>query len=110
MLIATGSEVEIALKAQALLAAEGVGVRVVSMPSMELFGRQDAAYQQATLGKGLPKVAVEAGVRFGWDRWIGAEGGFVGMDSFGASAPYQQLYKHFGITAEAVAESLKARL
>ncbi len=110
VLIATGSEVEIALKAQALLSAEGVGVRVVSMPSMELFGQQDAAYQAETLGKGLPRVAVEAGVRFGWDRWIGAEGGFVGMDSFGASAPYQQLYKHFGITAEAVAEAMKARL
>jgi transketolase len=58
----------------------------------------------------LPRVAVEAGVRFGWDRWIGAEGGFVGMAGFGASAPYQQLYKHFGITAEAVAEAMKARL
>ena len=110
VLIATGSEVEIALKAQALLAADGVGVLVVSMPSMELFGQQDAAYREETLGKGLPKVAVEAGVRFGWDRWIGADGGFVGMDSFGASAPYQQLYKHFAITAEAVAEAVKARL
>ena len=110
MLIATGSEVEIALKAQAMLADAGIGVRVVSMPSMELFGQQDAAYQAETLGKGLPRVAVEAGVRFGWDRWIGADGGFVGMDSFGASAPYQQLYKHFGITAEAVVEAVKARI
>jgi transketolase len=110
VLIATGSEVEIALKAQTLLAETGIGVRVVSMPSMELFGQQDAAYQKATLGKDLPKVAVEAGVRFGWDRWIGSEGGFVGMDSFGASAPYQKLYQHFGITAEAVAEAMKARI
>ncbi len=110
VLIATGSEVEIALRAQAMLAEEGIGVRVVSMPSMELFGRQDASYIEATLGKGLPRVAVEAGVRFGWDRWIGADGGFVGMDSFGASAPYQQLYKHFGITAEAVVDALKARI
>jgi transketolase len=77
---------------------------------MELFGRQDASYIEATLGKGLPRVAVEAGVRFGWDRWIGADGGFVGMDSFGASAPYQQLYKHFAITAEAVVEALKVRI
>jgi transketolase len=110
VLIATGSEVEIALKAQADLAAEGIGVRVVSMPSMELFGQQDAAYQAETLGHGLPKVAVEAGVRFGWDRWIGPEGGFVGMESFGASAPYQKLYQHFGITAERVAAVLKERL
>ncbi|WP_367179278.1 transketolase [Hyphomonas sp.] len=110
VLIATGSEVEIALKAQALLAEEGIAVRVVSMPSMELFGQQDAAYQQETLGKGLPRVAIEAGVRFGWDRWIGAEGGFVGMDSFGASAPYQKLYQHFGITAEAAVAAIKERI
>ena len=110
VLIATGSEVEIALKAQSLLAAAGIGVRVVSMPSMELFGQQDAAYQAETLGKGLPRVAVEAGVRFGWDRWIGADGGFVGMNGFGASAPYQKLYERFGITAEGVVEALKARL
>lgn len=109
-LIATGSEVEIALKAQDMLAAEGIAVRVVSMPSMELFGQQDAGYREETLGKGLPRVAIEAGVRFGWDRWIGAEGGFVGMDSFGASAPYQQLYKHFGITAEAAAAAIKERI
>jgi transketolase len=107
VLIATGSEVEIALKAQALLAEEGIGVRVVSMPSMELFAQQDAAYRAETLGRDLPKVAVEAGVRFGWDRWIGPEGGFVGMDSFGASAPYQKLYQHFGITAEGVVAALK---
>ena len=80
------------------------------MPSMELFARQEEAYREETLGRGLPRVAVEAGVRFGWDRWIGPEGGFVGMNSFGASAPYQQLYAHFGITAEAVAAALKARL
>lgn len=110
VLIATGSEVEIAVKAQAILAGEGIGVRVVSMPSMELFARQEEAYREETLGRGLPRVAVEAGVRFGWDRWIGPEGGFVGMNSFGASAPYQQLYAHFGITAEAVAAALKARL
>ena len=85
-------------------------VRVVSMPCMELFEAQDAKYQQATLGGDVPRVAVEAGVRFGWDRWIGHDGGFVGMDSFGASAPYKDLYKHFGITADAVAEAVKARV
>jgi transketolase len=110
VIVATGSEVEIALKAQAMLAADGIAARVVSMPSMELFAQQDATYRTETLGKDLPKVAVEAGVRFGWDRWIGAEGGFVGMDSFGASAPYQKLYQHFGITAEAVVAAVKERV
>jgi transketolase len=102
VLIATGSEVEIAMKAQADLASAGIGVRVVSAPCLELFAAQDSAYQQETLGGTLPKVAVEAAVRFGWDRWIGPEGQFIGMSGFGASAPYQQLYAHFGITSEAV--------
>ena len=77
------------------------------MPCMELFAQQDEKYQRDTLGGDLPKVAVEAGVRFGWDHWIGPKGGFVGMDSFGASAPYQKLYEHFGITADKVAETVK---
>jgi transketolase len=110
VIIATGSEVEIALAAQDQLAKDGVKVRVVSMPCMELFEAQDAKYQQATLGGDVPRVAVEAGVRFGWDRWIGQDGGFVGMTGFGASAPYKELYKHFGITAEAVAAAVKARV
>ena len=110
VLIATGSEVEIAMAAQAALADKGVPVRVVSMPSMDLFEQQDASYQADTLGGDLPKVAVEAGVRFGWDRWIGHDGGFVGMDSFGASAPYQDLYNHFGITADAVVAAVEARV
>lgn len=105
VLIATGSEVEIAVAAQAALAGKGIGARVVSMPCMELFEAQDASYQRETLGGDLPKIAIEAGVRFGWDRWIGHDGGFVGMDSFGASAPYKDLYKKFGITAEAVVEA-----
>ena len=86
----------------------GISARVVSMPCMELFAEQTPAYQEETLGKDLPRVVVEAGVRFGWDRWIGARGGFVGMDSFGASAPYQDLYKRFGITPEAVAEMARS--
>tara|TARA_R110002012_G_C11653235_1_gene611566 strand:- start:2904 stop:3353 length:450 start_codon:yes stop_codon:yes gene_type:complete len=107
VLIATGSEVEIALQAQADLAKEKIHVRVVSMPCMELFAEQDEKYQRDTLGGDLPKVAVEAGVRFGWDRWLGPKGAFVGMDGFGASAPYQKLYEHFGITADKVAEAVK---
>ena len=110
VIIATGSEVEIALAAQEQLAKDGVKTRVVSMPCMELFEAQDAKYQSDTLGGDTPKVAVEAGVRFGWDRWIGHAGGFVGMDGFGASGPAKDLYKHFGITAEAVAEAVKARV
>ncbi len=110
VLIATGSEVEIAMAAQAALAEKGIPVRVVSMPSMDLFDTQSESYQTETLGGDLPKVAVEAGVRFGWDRWIGADGGFVGMSSFGASAPYQDLYNHFNITADAVVAEVEKRL
>ena len=108
VLIATGSEVGIAVEAQAALEAKGIGARVVSMPCMELFEAQDAAYQSRTLGGELPKVAVEAGVRFGWDRWIGHDGGFVGMDSFGASAPYKDLYNKFGITTDGVVAAAEA--
>jgi transketolase len=116
ILIATGSEVEIALAAKAALEAEGIGTRVVSMPCMELFAAQDEAYRRRVLPGGPVRVAVEAGVRQGWDRWLCAErgaekkAGFVGMDSFGASGPAPELYRHFGITAEAVAEKVKALL
>ncbi|OYU18750.1 MAG: transketolase [Rhodobacteraceae bacterium PARR1] len=115
ILIATGSEVEIALKAKDALEAEGIGTRVVSMPSMELFAQQDEAYRRKVLPPGPARVAIEAGVRQGWDRWLlgergrEAKAGFVGMSSFGASAPIDRLYKEFGITAEntvAVAKSL----
>ena len=110
VLIATGSEVEIAMAAQAALADKGVPVRVVSMPSMDLFEQQSESYQTETLGGDLPRIAVEAGVRFGWDRWIGHDGGFVGMSSFGASAPYQDLYAHFNITADAVMAEVEKRV
>ena len=110
VLIATGSEVEIALAAQAALAAKDIAVRVVSMPCMERFEDQDESYQTSTLGGDLPRIAVEAGVRFGWDRWIGAQGGFVGMQSFGASAPYKELYNHFNITADAIVLEVEKRL
>ncbi|MHA7898612.1 MAG: transketolase [Henriciella sp.] len=110
VLIATGSEVEIAMAAQAALAEKGISVRVVSMPSMDLFEQQSESYQTDTLGGDLPRIAVEAGVRFGWDRWIGHDGGFVGMASFGASAPYQDLYAHFNITADAVVAEVEKRV
>lgn len=110
VIMATGSEVEIAMAAQADLAAKGIATRVVSVPCMDLFEQQSPDYQRETLGGVLPKVAVEAGVRFGWDRWIGYDGGFVGMNSFGSSAPYKELYKKFGITAEAVVAEVESRV
>jgi transketolase len=109
-LIATGSEISIALDAQAKLAREGIEAAVVSMPCWSLFERQPASYREQVLGSGTLKVAVEAGVAMGWERWIGPEGGFVGMKSFGASAPAGDLFKHFGITADAVVAAVKARL
>ena len=109
-LLATGSEIAIAMTARDLLQKDGVPTRVVSMPSFELFNGQDEAYQEKTLGPDTVRIAVEAGVRQGWDRYLGIRGGFVGMSSFGASGPYEQLYKHFGITPEAVAAAAKQRL
>ena len=109
-LIATGSEVEIAVAAQKQLQAEGISTRVVSMPCQDLFNEQPAAYREDILRPGTVRVAVEAGIEMGWQRYIGEKGGFVGMDSFGASAPYKQLYEHFGITAEAVAQAVRERL
>ncbi|MFZ1663522.1 MAG: transketolase [Paracoccaceae bacterium] len=116
ILMATGSEVEIALKARDLLEAEGIGTRVVSMPCMELFAAQPDAYRRKVLPAGPVRVAVEAAVRMPWDRFLmgerGREGkaGFVGMSHFGASAPAERLYKEFGITAENVAAQVKSLL
>ncbi|MBN9447908.1 MAG: transketolase [Bosea sp.] len=102
-LLATGSEVEIAVAAaETLKASHGIAAAVVSMPCWELFEAQDAAYRAAVLGS-VPRVAVEAAARLGWDRWIGEDGAFIGMSGFGASAPAPDLYAHFGITAGAVA-------
>ena len=109
-LFSSGTEVGIAIAAQKLLEAEGVPTRVVSTPCWELFDKQDAKYQAETIGSAPVRVAVEAGVRMGWDRFIGEHGGFVGMTSFGASAPYQVLYEKFGITAEGVVAAVKAKL
>jgi transketolase len=109
-LFASGSEVEIALTAQGLLKQRGIAARVVSVPSVELFLAQPEAKRQAVIGSAAVKVAVEAAVRQGWDAIIGADGAFVGMSTFGASAPYKDLYKHFGITPEKVAEAALAKL
>ena len=109
-LLATGSEIELALKAKDMLAMENIVARVVSMPSWELFEQQSETYREAVLGPGTAKVAVEAAVSFGWDRYIGPKGRFVGMHSFGASGPYKDVYAHFGITAEKVVEAAKSAL
>jgi transketolase len=102
---ASGSEVELAMQARELLKAVGIGARVVSMPCWSLFEKQDATYRDAVIGNSPVKLAIEAGVREGWDRYIGPNGIFIGMHSFGASAPYKDVYKHFGITAEAAADA-----
>ncbi len=109
-LLATGSEVHLATAAREVLEADGIGTAVVSMPCWELFDQQSKDYRDAVLGEGSVRVAVEAAVRHGWDKYIGPEGGFVGMDGFGASAPAGDLYKHFGITAEAVVAAARERL
>jgi transketolase len=108
-LLATGSEVGVALDARTVLEADGVPTAVVSMPSWELFAAQDDAEQARVLGS-APRVAVEAAIRLGWDRWTGTGGGFVGMSGFGESAPAPVLFQHFGITAEAVVAAARARL
>lgn len=107
VIIATGSEVGLALAAQEALAAEGVLVRVVSMPSTDVFDRQDAEWREKVLPKGLPRVAVEAGVTDFWRKYVGLEGEVVGIDTFGESAPAGVLFKHFGFTAERVAAAVK---
>jgi len=111
LLLGTGSELHLAVQAREALAKEGIGARVVSLPSWELFEAQSAAYHEQVLPAAVQaRVAVEAGVRLGWDRWIGSTGAMVGMTTFGGSAPAGELYKHFGITAKAVAQAAKAQL
>ena len=109
-IFATGSEVEIAVSARNVLQERGHPTRVVSVPCFELFEQQSAEYQTATIGNAPVKIAIEAGVREGWDRFIGTDGLFVGMHGFGASGTIEQLYPHFGITAEAAVQAAEARL
>jgi transketolase len=110
IIIATGSEVALALEAQKRLAAADLPVRVVSMPSTTVFDRQDAAYREGVLPKGLPRVAVEAGVTDLWRKYVGLEGAVVGLDRFGESAPAGELFKHFGFTAENVEQAVRSVL
>ncbi|MBW3511162.1 MULTISPECIES: transketolase [Janthinobacterium] len=108
ILIATGSEVELAVAAASALAAEGIAVRVVSMPSTDVYDRQDAAYKASVLTRGVPRVAIEAGVTSFWYKYVGLEGAVVGIDTFGESAPAGVLFKHFGFTVENVVAKVKA--
>ena len=108
ILIATGSEVELAVAAASALASEGIQVRVVSMPSTDVYDRQDAAYKASVLTKGVPRVAIEAGVTSFWYKYVGLEGDVVGIDTFGESAPAGVLFKHFGFTVENVVAKVKA--
>jgi transketolase len=108
VIIATGSEVGLAMTAQKALADEGIAARVVSMPSTTTFDKQDAAYRESVLPKGLPRVSVEAGVTDFWRKYVGLDGVAIGVDSFGESAPAGEVYKHFGVTADNVAKAVKS--
>ncbi|HYO88382.1 MAG TPA: transketolase C-terminal domain-containing protein, partial [Candidatus Limnocylindrales bacterium] len=108
ILIGTGSEVHIAVDAAALLSAEGIKARVVSLPCWELFEAQDAAYGDSVLPPGVTaRVSIEAGVTAGWQKWVGAQGEAIGINHFGASAPYERLYQEFGFTAAHVVAAAK---
>jgi transketolase len=109
-LFASGSEVSLAVDAKKTLESQGVAARVVSVPCLDLFLEQDEAYRASVIGTAPVRIAVEAGIRLGWDAVIGSKGIFIGMDSFGASGPYLEVYKHFGITAEAVVKAAVERL
>ncbi len=110
VIFATGSEVTIAVASLELLKAQGISAKVVSVPSMELFAEQTEAYRAEVIGKPKAKVAIEAGIEMSWLKLLGDKGRFVGMHSFGASAPAEQLYEHFGITTKAIVEAVMAQL
>jgi len=109
-LLATGSEVEIALKAQGILEEKGIPTAVVSMPCWELFEKQNKAYQESVLGKDTLRVAIEAASPFGWEKYVGDQGIIIGMRRFGASAPYERLYREFGFTPENIVETVERTL
>ncbi|EJF91767.1 transketolase [Bartonella tamiae] len=109
-IFASGSEVEIAVRAHAVLEGKGIPTRVVSVPSFELFDSQPESYRKALIGMAPVKIAIEAAIRQGWDKFIGVDGIFIGMHGFGASGPIEALYEHFGITVEAVVEAAEAKL
>ncbi len=109
VVIASGSEIGTALEARALLHDDGIDARVVSMPSWRLFAAQSADYRNAVLPDGVLKVSIEAGSTMGWDRWVGPDGISIGIDRFGASAPFQEIYRRYGVTADAVCTAVRER-
>ena len=109
VIFASGSEVELALEAKATLDGKGISTRVVSVPCFEHFEEQDQDYKSALIGNETIRLGVEAAIRMGWDRFIGHDGTFIGMSSFGASAPYKQVYEHFGITSAAIVAAIKEK-
>jgi transketolase len=108
VILASGSEVDIALNAWRALAAEGIGVRVVSFPCHELFAQQPASYVISVLPKGIRRVAIEAAHPMSWYRWVGDDGAILGIETFGASAPFERLYKEYGLTTECLVDTVKA--
>ncbi len=109
-LFATGSEVAVALQAREMLQRQGVPTAVISVPCWERFEQQDDSYRAMIIGRGTARVAVEAAVKMGWERFIGEDGAFVGMSTFGASGPEDELFRHFGITPEAVVAAVERQL
>jgi transketolase len=107
VILATGSEVQLAVEAHKMLAAEGIAVRVVSMPATTVFDRQDRAYRESVLLRGVPRVAVEAGVSDFWRKYVGLEGAVIGIDRYGESAPAAEVFKYFGFTAENVVKAVR---
>jgi transketolase len=107
--ISSGSEVSIAMAAREALAAEKIAIAVVSLPCWELFSQQDESYRASVLGT-APRIGIEAAGGFGWERWLGPDGIFIGMTGFGASAPFEDLYKEFGITSDAIVAAVKRRI
>ncbi|MDA0237420.1 MAG: transketolase, partial [Proteobacteria bacterium] len=108
IILATGSEVSLAIDAQKILQDEGIATRVVSLPSTNVFDRQDIGYRNNVLPKAVPKVAVEAGVTDFWRKYVGTEGEVIGIDTFGESAPAEALYEHFGVTVQAIVSAVKS--
>ena len=109
-LMASGSEVSVAFAARALLEQDGIATRIISVPCMELFARQSPERQADILGDTPVRIAIEAAIRMSWDRWLRDGDGFIGMEQFGASAPAERLFAHFGITGEDVAQAARALL
>jgi transketolase len=104
-LLSSGSEVQLIIEAQSRLADIGIAARIVSMPSMELFEQQSCEYQALVLPPGVPRVAIEAAARMSWYKWVDSQGEVIGIDRFGASAPYEKIYEGFGITAAHVVDA-----